>query len=314
MTTKNHSVIMNRNFSNKDPVVLLLKNAGIDVDENSRVPDRFQTNHPRKLEIGETWNWQTLTHALIYVSRLYADSGADNVVLYLESVFPADFSVARLSPNAAEALAEILNIWGACCRQQGALDTAIDLFTAALKLTRRPRIRQHVMYNRGYARLQKSLLAADLRFRDMSRRTIIRGFHRAEKDLSAAAELNPDDSMAWSQRGFAAMMIASMTGLTVGRRLRWYGVAIASYESALRTTARSEEQNAIWHNLRFARDKQVVLGRYKWFARLRPEPPVYGGSESTPQDLDGGLSLNELEEIVRVLSIIDMMKNGHRHD
>ncbi len=284
-----------------DPIPLLLEESGFDPGSPYRVPPQFQVDAPKRLKADEEWDWRTLTHALIYATGLFEDSGAKNALLYLKRAFPKDFSVSGLAPLTAEALAEIVNLWGACYRRQGELESAIDLFDTALRLTKRSSIRQYAQYNRGYARLQMGMMASDPRFGDTPIRRVVKQLIEAENDLAAATELDPTDSAAWSQRGLAGLLLASMTTMTVGKRLRWYQSASAAYEKALEHESEDHERTAIANNLKISREGTAALSKSGWLKR------TFGRSAEVPGSVDEADAYAAAQEADDLAASLDLM-------
>lgn len=136
-----------------DPTALLLHEAGA----------AFRLEEPEPLE-GGGWPWRTLTRVLLYATALLEQQGPRAASSYLEFTLPKHVDTSSLEPLACEAMAEIANLWGVCYRRLTQYETALELFDSAVSLTRRERIRQHALYNRGFTRLLLVLRGPDYAF------------------------------------------------------------------------------------------------------------------------------------------------------
>lgn len=246
------------------------------------MPHQFQVEAPKRLKRGDEWDWRTLTRALMYATSLFEDDGAKKALLYLKRTFPKEFSVSGLAPLASEALAEIVNLWGACYRRLGEPESAIELFDTALRLTKRESIRQLAHYNRGYTRLENPGWGS-------SERAVFKQLNLAKQDLTAATSLCPTDAAAWPKLGTVALLLGNRS-LLVRKRISYYELSCRAYDHALILETDDGERASIEDSLTISRRGLEKLSRLGWLRRR------YGWSSVVPGDHDENASDSALAD------------------
>lgn len=231
-------------------------------------PD-FEFHPPHRFARDGRWPWDSLAHALAYVTFEIERNEARAALRYLERAFGESPNVAldRLEPLACNALAEIFNIWGVALRRVGSLAKAISHFDAAVQITDDATTRHAALYNRGHSHAQLGL--ASLHDRHSGDDPGVHAhFERALADLDRAVALDKTDAAAWSWAGLVHLARASMLGLPVRRRLADYHKAVAAYQAGLDHEPDPELRSIMEANREHALQGAHTLESLGWTTRM----------------------------------------------